>query len=61
MYKKIACRRCSNYTFILNLTPDFNGFGKDNYKTIREAFKFWELVSLILEILRYSTVEWEGT
>ena len=26
----IACRRCSNYIFILNLTPGFNGLGKDN-------------------------------
>ena len=36
----IACRRCSNYIFILNLTPGFNGLGKDNYKMRREAFKF---------------------
>ena len=49
----IACRRCSNYIFILNLTPGFNGLGKDNYKMIREAFKFWDLVRLILETLRY--------
>ena len=27
-----ACRRCSNYIFILNLTPGFNGFGKDHCK-----------------------------
>ena len=49
----IACRRCSNYIFILNLTPGFNGLGKDNYKMRREAFKFWDLVRLILETLRY--------
>ena len=48
----IACRPCSNYIFILNLTPGFNGLGKDNYKMRREAFKFWDLVCLILEILR---------
>ena len=34
----IACRRCSNYIFILSLTPGFNGLGKDNYKMRREAF-----------------------
>ena len=44
--------RCSNYIFILNLTPDFNGMGKDNHKMRREAFKFWDLVRLILETLR---------
>ena len=49
----IACRRCSNYIFILNLTPGFNGLGKDNYKMRREAFKFWDLVRLKLETLRY--------
>ena len=49
----IACRRCSNYIFILNLTPSFNGLGKDNYKMRREAYKFWDLVRLILEILWY--------
>ena len=49
----IACRRCSNYIFILNLTPGFNGLGKDNYKMRREAFKFWYLVRLILKTLRY--------
>ena len=48
----IACRRCSNYIFILNLTSGFNGLSKDNYKTRRETFKFWDLVRLILEILR---------
>ena len=35
----IACRRCSNYIFILELTPGFNGLGKDNYKTRRETFE----------------------
>ena len=48
----IDCRRCSNYIFILNLTPGFNGLGKDNCKVGREAFKFWDLVRLILETLR---------
>ena len=49
----IACRRCSNYIFILNLTPGFNGLGKDNCKMRRETFKFWNLLPLILETLRY--------
>ena len=49
----IACRRCSNHIFILNLTHGFNGSGKDNYKMRREAFKFWDLVRLILMTLRY--------
>ena len=34
----IACRCCSNYIFILDLTPGVNGLGKDNGKTRREAF-----------------------
>ena len=51
----IACRRCSNYIFILNFTPGFNGLGKDNYKMRRETFKLWDLVHLILETFRYST------
>ena len=47
--------RCSwsNYIFILNLTPGFNGLSKDNYKIRRETFKFWDLVCLILETLWY--------
>ena len=49
----IACRRCSNYIFILNLTPGFNKLHKDNCKTRRETFKF--LVRFILEIWRYVT------
>ena len=48
----IACQRCSNYIFILNLIPGFNGLGKDNYKMRQEAFKFGDLVRLILETLR---------
>ena len=52
----IACRRCSNYIFILDLTPTFSGLGKDNGKTRRETFKFWDLVQLILEVLQYSAL-----
>ena len=33
----IACRRHSNYIFILDLTLDFNGLGRDNCKTRRET------------------------
>ena len=29
----MACRRCSNYILILELTPGLNGLGKDNCKT----------------------------
>ena len=52
----IACRRCSNYIFILNFTPGFNGLGKDNCKMRQEALKFWDLVRLILETLRYASL-----
>ena len=43
----IACRRCSNYIFILDLTPGFDGLGKGDCKTRWESFKFEELVRLI--------------
>ena len=49
----IACRRCSNYIFILDLTSGFKGFGEDSRKTVRESFKCWDLVRLILETWRY--------
>ena len=45
-----ACRRCSNCIFILDLTHGFSGLGKDNYKTMRETFKFLYLVRLILRV-----------
>ena len=45
-----ACRRCSNCIFIHDLTLGFNGLGKDNFKSRRETFKFWDLVLLILEV-----------
>ena len=38
---------------ILHLTLGFNILRKDNCKPRRETFKFWNLVRLILEILRY--------
>ena len=49
----ITCQCCSNYIFILNLTYGFNGMAKDSCKTQQEAFKFWDLEHLILEIGRY--------
>ena len=49
----IACRRCSNYIFIFDLTHGFNRFHKDNCKTRQETFKFWDWVHLILEIWWY--------
>ena len=48
----IACRRCSNHIFILDLTPDFSGSGEDNCRTIWETFQFWDLMPLILEVWR---------
>ena len=43
-----------NYVFILELTTDLNGLGKDNCKARRGTFKFWNLVCLILEVWRYT-------
>ena len=49
----LACRRCSKYIFIVDLTPCFYGLGKDNCKARRETFKFWDLMPLMMEIWRY--------
>ena len=57
----IACRRCFNYIFILDLTPGFNGLRKDNCKMRRDTLKFWDLVQLILEVWQYLTYEDFGT
>ena len=46
----IACRCCSNYTFILDLTTGFSVLGKGNCTTRRETFKFWDLMPPILEL-----------
>ena len=43
----------SNYIFIPDLTPGFNGLGRDNCKMRQESFKFCDLVHIILQILRY--------
>ena len=45
--------RSSNCIFILNLTPSFNASGEKNCKRIQETFELWDLVRLILEVLRY--------
>ena len=49
-----------NYIFILHLTLGFNILRKDNCKPRRETFKFWDLVRLILEILRYPLYDFEN-
>ena len=49
----ISCQHCSNYIFILDLSPGFYGLDKDNCKTRWETFKFCNLVQLILEVWRY--------
>ena len=51
----LQCHQTSNirHTFILDLTPGFNGLGKDICKTKRETLKFWDLVWLILEVWQY--------
>ena len=43
-------RRCSNYIFILNLTPGFNGSGKENCKMRQETFKFTDLVHVLYKM-----------
>ena len=48
----IACRRCSNYIFILDSTPGFNVLGRGNCKTKQDTFECWDLVRLILEVWR---------
>ena len=55
-----TCNKISNYIFICHLALGFNILRKDNCKPRRETFKFWELVSLILENLRYFWVlKWD--
>ena len=59
-YNFNACRRCSYYISILDFTPCFNRLHKDNYKTRRETFQFWDLVHLISRLNEWliSTVFW---
>ena len=49
----IVCQRCCSYISMLNLIPDFNILHKDNCKTRRETFQFWDLVHFISEIWQY--------
>ena len=51
--QSIACRRCSNYIFILHWTLGFNIWCEDNCKPSRETLNFRDLVRLILDILQY--------
>ena len=37
--------------FILDLKSGFSGLGKDNCKTRRGTFTFWEWLRVILEVL----------
>ena len=48
----IACGHCSNYIFILHWALGFNILRTDNCKPRRETFKFYDLVCLILDMLR---------
>ena len=41
----ITRRCCSNYIFILDLTPGLNGLGRDNCKARQETFKCWDFVT----------------
>ena len=41
-------------SFILDLTPGYNGLGKDSGKMRQETFKLWDLEQLILEIWQYN-------
>ena len=52
---------CSNYIFILDLTYGLNIMNTGNCKTRREAFKFWDLVCLILEIWQYIGMHYNNT
>ena len=47
-------RHCNKlHRYLLSRLPGFNGLGKDNCKTRRETFMFWDLIRLILEVWRY--------
>ena len=48
-----ACRGCSNYIFVLDLTPGVNGLSKKTCKTRRVTLKLWDSVRLILHIWQY--------
>ena len=56
-YNAYSCRCCPSYIFIIDFTLGFNKLRKDNCKTRRATFKFWNLVRLILEIWRCNLKE----
>ena len=41
---------------ILNLTPGFNGLGRNNCNMRWDTFNFWDLVCLVLEVWQYMDV-----
>ena len=47
----IACRHCSNYIFMIDLTPGCKWLGKDNGNMRQESFQLWDYVRLILKSL----------
>ena len=53
----IACRRCSNYIFILDLDLASMDWTKTTVRRDKNLCKFCNLVRLLLEILRYSFVQ----
>ena len=59
----IACRRCSNYIFNLDLTPGFTVLREDHCKLRREAFKLWDIVCLFFYIRDFTVVyvRFDGT
>ena len=42
-----------DHSAVVGAAPSFNWLSKDNYKVRQEAFNFWDLVRLILEVLWY--------
>ena len=52
----IACRRCSNYIFILHLTPGFNILRKGNCKSRQETFQFGIWCTYIRDFTAYHEI-----
>ena len=50
---RIACRCCSMYILILDLTPVPKWIGQRQLQDEREKFKIWDSVRLLLEVLLY--------
>ena len=56
--RTLVCNKFADHSDVVgaspvDLTPGFNGFGIDNYKTRWETFPFWDLVGPILDDLRF--------